>query len=223
MTSKHGNAAEIAWFTQVGDDVYLPKKGTNGFEGQPACIYFYYIGEHPATNPCVREYYQTYGRFELRSREKVEDAVKDLTRNARQPKIEQVPPPCGADWYYRVWTRKSYICIVIDDPCYEFQRPGVVFDGRDNAKPNHTFYDAWNNRLNIPKADGARRECPVVCFINHMQSEYGGDLQQETERFHFDLLTEPPLPEIPLADGRMARPLYPDSGGTNMGPPLGPP
>ena len=90
--------------------------------------------------------------------------------------------------------------------------------------PNHSFYDGWNKKIDIPTPDGTSRKCALVCFIDHMKDAVGSDLDERKELFHFDLYTEPPLSDTePARGGKMARPRYPDSGGTNSGPPIGPP
>lgn len=205
-----------------GDDAYVPKKGDGGFTDNPYTIYFYYIGPNPNGHPDVREYYRT-GR-ELRHREDVESAVKELTVNARKPRGEQSPPPTNVFWKNMVWKRKSYIAILIDDPLFRFKRPGVIFDRDYGSLPNHSFYDAWDREIDIPTDDDQPSQCALVCFINHMKDAVGNDLDEREEHFHFDLYTEPPLRDRSQVLGeRVVRPRYPDSGGTNMGPPIGPP
>lgn len=198
----------------------------NGKKLAPSCVYFYYIGPDPNNDPYVREYYYSVksGTLEMGA---LKTELEKLTKNARiRTEADQVPPPIGSDWKRMVWYRKCYIVILIDDPSFVFEQVGVAFDTVPyNTKPNHSFYDAWNDWIDAPLSDGVKRLCPMVGFINHMKTEAGPDLDKTAERFHFSLLTKPPLIDIQppaIGSGRI-RGRYPDSGGTNMGPPVPPP
>jgi hypothetical protein len=180
----------------------------------PACLYLYHIGPFENHRRRVRHYYYN-GDGEPLNPERVRELVVQLTQNARRPEPEQAPPPIGGDWQYVVWSRKSYVAIVIDDPTVRFvEGDAIRFKLQGGYLPNHSFYDAQDWTVDVPSAPGPSSECSIVLFVNHITGEGLEDLPAEAERFRFDLNTIPPLRD----DIR-----YPDSGGTNMGPPVPPP
>src|ERR1051325_2655349 len=182
----------------LGDSPYMDGPLINGVKLVPSCVYFYYLGPDPNNDSYVREYYYSKKTGEL-SKADLKTEIIRLTQNARNRReADQVPPPTGADWDRMVWTRKSYIVVLIDDPAFVFEQVGVSFDTIPyNTQPNHSFYDAWNDTIDVPLSGGSPRLCPMVGFINHMKAAAGPDLGDKTaERFHFNLLTTPRLTGI---------------------------
>lgn len=207
------------------EDVKLPKKGTFNFGALPRCMYFYYIGPYllgepgyDASNPRkrkIRHYYHADRDVKI-DYDATEQLIIELTHNARKPELNQIPPPDGADLKYLVWTRKSYIAFVVDEPDVDFDYDNPIIFNKDvdgKGERNHTFFDGWSKPVYIPNENGVGGVSrPVVCFINHMKRRGGSDLDYEGQYFHFV-----------LGDGGIWIRQYPDSGGTNMGPPVPPP
>ena len=180
------------------------------FKAIPHCIFFYYIKKNAGGNYYnVRHYYYP-GELDqpLATQAAVKAKVEALVANARIPEENQCPPPIGADWEYPVWDRKSYLAIFIDNPNVALLSPAIEFTQRPATTDtyNYSFFDAWEDTI-----DGR----PVIFCINHMKMDAPGtDLNFAAQYYHFDLNTNPPL-RFSIA--------FPDSGGTNMGPPVPPP
>jgi hypothetical protein len=193
------------------EDIYKPRRTENGFTDAPCCIYFYYIGQYDSkikTWP-VKHYYFTNGLRPI-PYEEVESRVRKLSINARKGGSD--PPQYGADWKYLVWSRKCYIAILIDDPTIKFVGEALKIDNT-KGKPNHALFDGKDVITNSAAPNEPQRMVPLFYCINHMKDEYDGNLGETAE--YFELVLNSTLP-------KKAR-LYPDSGGTNMGPPVPPP
>ena len=193
------------------DDPYNPKLNTGSYNKIPACIYFYFIEpEHKTADGIVRDiwhyYYAEYERsIDI---EEVEYIVRNLSLNATLPRLDQVPPPDGYGFQNLVWTRKSYIVFFSNDPKFNFKKGGgITFDQPGGFAFNYSFFDAWDMDFDF----GQGNRTAVGC-INHMKKDESGlDLGRAKRRYHFNLVPD-------------KRPIFfPDSGGTNMGPPVGPP
>jgi len=194
------------------EDAYQIRANAGDFRN-PWCVYLYYLGEQDSVGRRpVRHYYRAFNNQIPRA--ELESVVVELARNARRH--DSSPPPIGADWRYMVWDRISYLVVVVDDPAVVLDPKAIVFTQKHDAQPNHSFFDAQNAIINIAEPGESARRVPVVSCINHMKMNANGDPQVGPRKHHFDLYgSNLPLPDLKLE--------YPDSGGTNMGPPVGPP
>jgi hypothetical protein len=195
-------------------NVFRVRRNVAGFRQVPSCMYFYYIRpEARRRDPYVRRYYYVRDNDVIDYGE-LEDLVRQLAINARNPDAAaQNPPPDGNSLDFNVWTRKSYIAFVIDDPNSGFDEDNPIqFDYNDDGIINHSFFDGWCRRIDLSANGNGGLRRSALCFMNHMKEGAFNDLGRENAFMPFRLKIEPPP-----ARG------YPDSGGTNMGPPIGPP
>jgi hypothetical protein len=186
-----------------------PRWGTS-----PRTVYYYHLTPVPGPDEFdVKAYY-----YERESRiGSIKNVIRKLALNARAD--DAVPPLCGDSVTSFPWRRKSYIVFLIDSPVLRLV-PGdaIQFYTVGGSPENHTFFDAEDFDdidLATPDDPGAPT-VSAVCFINHMKRAADGiDLDVgEMQHFHFRLNYGP------RARGRSR---FPDSGGTNMGPPVPPP
>jgi len=194
------------------EDVYVPFKSPDDDLNGPNCLYFYYIGpefkDDDGKIQRLRLHYYEPGDERFMDVSQVEDLARRLTLNARLQIEKQVPPPDGANLENIVWRRKSYVVFVLDSEGEGWtDGKRISFYQRDGYLRNHTFYDAWDFSIDL---GGTPRH--AVGFINYMWRGPGDQrpLGRAAQRFRFRL--DP-----------AKQPRYPDSGGTNMGPPIGPP
>jgi hypothetical protein len=142
------------------------------------------------------------------------DIVTALSTNAKKDENDQIPPPDGSGLNFIVWRKKSYIVFVVDDPAVVLSKKAAFNIGSSvGGTPNHSFFDAWDMPdIDLSEQGDGSRMASAVCCINHMKAnDAGDDLGSTAQRFRFRLHPDP------------RHPLYPDSGGTNMGPPVPPP
>ncbi|HLL30000.1 MAG TPA: hypothetical protein VK403_03285 [Allosphingosinicella sp.] len=180
------------------------KKHQKKYKKRPACMYFYYMTT--TDDAAMRHYYYTHGGNTIQDAE-VEGIIQKLTANARANGSN--PPQCGEGERYIVWSRKSYIAVVIDDSAVTFEADHAVSVHPETA--NHTFFDGWTGKVNMPSGPS-----PIAAFycINHMKlNQNGEDLDEDVQSFAFRMHV------VGAAQPRQ----FPDSGGTNMGPPVPPP
>lgn len=226
MTEKRGDAGSkaVALDRDPDEYVYQERKHRLPFGKTPYCLYFYYIGPPEIVGPeqdRVRKITHYFVESdEAIEREDVPEIVRTLALNARKPTKDQSPAPTGYNLQSIKWERKSYISFVIDDDNLRLKRDEAIeFDRENDGAENHSFFDGWDFDIYV---GGKYRQ--AFCCINHVKrNQAGGDLghdirEGETkipEYFHFRLNTVPPQESL--------RPRFPDSGGTNMGPPVPPP
>lgn len=185
-----------------------PKRTDTGYKKTPWCIYFDYLKPLSDNELMVRRY-----NFENPGSEILYDDVPylltKLTLNARRPENEQFPWPEPQDDRKRLFRRKGYFAIVIDHQDYWFiENQGLVFS--ESESPNYTFYDGQVERIRV----GSEFISAFYC-INHMKKDRNGnDASSSPMSYRYTPNTNRPLPRSAF---------YPDSGGTNMGPPIGPP
>lgn len=190
---------------------YLSKREKPKFKDRPWTAYFYYVPKGPRTPArSVRyDYYSHQGRIK---KDDLKEIIESLTLNARQKLEDQGPKP--ADKKER-WRKKSWIILVVDDPNYAFDRPGVIIRADPASEPNHTFYDADQfNHMPVREPNSpALSNVSAIYFMNHMKGGWDeNDVSPgQYQFFQFDFL--PPI----------GFPLVPDDGGTNLGPPVPPP
>ena len=190
------------------DDPYLQKVGAYPYEKYPCCVYFYYVLKADADGYSEVRHYCHGGNGQPLMPTDAEAIVGQLIDNARQPRQHQLPPQTGENWKFVVWDRISYVAIFIDDPTVSI--PANVLDITTDyyGTDNHSFFDAWQQPM---------KNATAILCIDHMKADQQGtQLGRVAEYFHFDLATTPRLKWL-------GEKKYPDSGGTNMGPPLGPP
>lgn len=208
--SKRGAALQSGNVSQA----YAPKRGTDGFRDVPHSIYFYYVGPEyiDGSGDPYRKVFHYYYFDPDRPiyHDEVEDRVTALAENARRHPSRQYPPAHGEDFKYVVWDCKSYIVFLVDDDI-ELERDGAVdfqptiWGGGDN----HSFFDAWD--MSIEVAGNLR---PAVGCVNYMKRDLSGaDLGRIKQVF--TVTVNPKTGSKRLT--------WPDSGGTNNGPPIGPP
>jgi hypothetical protein len=102
---------------------------------------------------------------------------------------------------------------LIDRNGNEYFIPGnaVTFEDLGGVEKNHSFFDGWDLTVDTSQGWDGSRFASAVVFVNHMTKDQSGqELDASAQHFPFKLHTN-------------RHPLYPDSGGTNMGPPIGPP
>jgi hypothetical protein len=184
--------------------IYNPKKDASPYNYIPYCMYLYYVGSPLGPGgPSVRHYYRA-------SDEAIDDSslkkfITDLANDALLPSTSYI----GSDWKYIYWNRVSYITILIDRPNLLLTKGnGLTFVHTHGGHKNHTFFDAKD--FNDIDVGGNQRT--AVCFINHLKQDDTGvwPLANEHQYFRFEI-------------NFGSKFLYPDSGGTNMGPPVPPP
>jgi len=183
---------------------YEPRLGTRKYRKTPRCIYFYYID--PTVSGSIWHYYYADREDEI-DPEDMEAEIIKLANNARKPLGNQIPPPDGANFANIVWTRKSYVVFLIDDPDATFTTGNAIAITPESGT-NYSFFDAKDFRV-PSKISG--KTVPVFYCINHMKKDRLNDLEKAKQRFRFTL--PPGINIIPAQD----------NGGTNMGPPVPPP
>lgn len=196
--------------TLAPDDPHNQKVGKEPkFDKYPHCIYFYYIGELDSDgyNPIFHYYYP--GDKTPIDPAGLQTKIRALITNAKDNDLpDQLPPSIGENWKFVVWERISYIVFAIDIPGIVLGPKQLAFTQQPNSTYNWSFFDAQPATL----IDG----CTVITCINHMKADSAfKELEYAKQYFHFDLQTDPEL--------QWPKDRYPDSGGTNMGPPIGPP
>ena len=193
--------------------VYDIRRNHAPYSDEPACIHFYYVGvERKVGKETVRDIRRYF--FADRDRpipyDEAEYHIRNLAFNAVGPRADQLPPPEAEGLGHIVWYRKCYLAFFIDDPKLTLQAwNAVTFNppvGSDYS-PNHSFFDAWDMKIDL--GNGSRTG---VGLIDHMKKNADGNtLGRAKQRFYFKLnFNESPI-------------FFPDSGGTNMGPPVPPP
>ena len=138
--------------------------------------------------------------------------LRQLIMNARTGDDE--PQAYGesiADIYMR---KKGYVVFAIDGPELDEEIPIEISNANDAAESEHTFSDAECMSIYVGPGDNV----DVAVVANRILGRSGQDddhLGNTTEKFLFKL-----NPRDPSLRGKD---LEPESGGTNMGPPVGPP
>ena len=140
----------------------------------------------------------------------VETKIADMADNAVHDNDD--PPAYGGKIKDLVRRRKGYFVLVIDSTRYKVdQNNPMTFAGTGPANDgSHTFINARY----MPVAVGSKVLDVIICENIMRKHSTGNDLgDNESETFDLTVNFIPSLP----------RGMFPDSGGTNMGPPLGPP
>lgn len=205
MSVKKESATNKSNSQAITDDVYTVMRGEIDFEKVPACIYFYYVGEDGKTS---KNYYYTDGENKPIHYDKVQGIVQRLAANAAASGRD--PPQDGINSDHLVWSRVSYLAFVLssDQASWDGQAIKVT---ADDGEPKHGFYDGMDKQIDI---GGGKMRWAAWC-INYMKDMDWKDLGNEDRTCRLDL-------QIKTGKARKKVP-WPDSGGTNMGPPVPPP
>lgn len=210
MTSRKSDAPETGTDARTTGDAYSDSSNKYNFDKVPCCMYFYYIyGTVEA--PHVLHYFHTIDDIPIDTRSEAEARARTLIDNARAG--GEHPKPDGQEWDNIYWTRKSIIALFIDIEGVRLLPKALRFTTDHHGTENYGFFDGWQTEL---------RGRPIIFCTNHMKrNRQGSDIEEEEERYyHFDILSTPEL-QWPYRTDITGR--YPDSGGTNMGPPVPPP
>jgi hypothetical protein len=196
-----------------GHDPHDRRYGHPPYDDTPWSLYYYHITEERG-GLITAEYKVASVDEEIRKSD-IEDLTRRLALNARRPPREQFPIGRTVRWRDVVWRRRSYFVAVIDIPGTVFKEPAMIFKADWDGYPNYTFYDGENFSVEV----GASTLSAFYC-MNHMKRDQAGTglgkgLPVEHRKYSFDFNTEPTLE-------RRGTPVYPDSGGTNTGPPIPP-
>lgn len=173
-------------------------------EKLPHCIYFYYVRREGATYRERVYVWPTRSPIDL---DELHQQIKRLTKNARQNRNE--PPPSGWAMEDVVWRKISWVVVAVDERDGKFDQDAAVeiaFEGADRS--NHTFFDGGEDEVDIP----GEQSIHVMWTLNHMRDAAGAMLTKDSPPETFKFTFNPGRPRA-----------YPDTSGTNMGPPIGPP
>ncbi|MEA3043700.1 MAG: hypothetical protein QOH47_1538 [Sphingomonadales bacterium] len=220
-------------------DVYDTRLNTTDrYRIVPYVIYFYYIKFLDDGQPWVRHY--RYTESSPISVAQLGIKIKDLALKVRNGDDASSEPfmEIGKNFQEIKWRHKCYIVIFMDSPYWKLlkrisdpTRSAVVFNTNKGGKPNHTFFDADDLKIDMPPAvppiPGDSKERSAVYFINHMKkTDFGDDLGydqngkkvDEEEKFAFDVYFD-------VSDDSTgpSTVFIIDPDGTNMGPPQSPP
>jgi hypothetical protein len=200
----------MAW----NQNVFFTRRERLNFKKTPYCIYFYYIGRpRDGTQALyIRHYYYTRDN-EIRY-EDVEELVRTLARNARKLQDQQDPQPDVQQNLDNIeWTRKSYIVFVRDDDVGFDGAEPIIFDYMNQGIVNHSFFDGWCRDVDLSDSRNGSDTCSALCFINHFKRDQNSDVNPDQRDY---------MP-FRLKYDRGGILTHPDSGGTNLGPPMSPP
>lgn len=169
------------------------------------CIYFYYIKVITGGSE-LRVYY----RFDKRN--PVTNIVNEITKLTINAFEDENNPPCIGNEVSDVdWRRKSYIVVMVED--YRLNRPPFGMQSELGKENRFTFGRVTSVTVPVTDNNGNSKNIMGGYLINTMKHYvYGDDLLEEDAGELFKIILNPPILEF-----------YPDSGGTNMGPPIGPP
>lgn len=170
------------------------------------CIYFYYIKVTPA-GPETRVYYRFDKTIPVTN---IANEITTLTINAYN---DMNNPPClGSEMSDLDWRRKSYIVVMVEG--HTLGNPPFRMQEDNHPNPN-TFGRVTPARVEVTDGNGD----PLTLtggYVKNTMKHYAraDDLEKNDPGESFRVILNPPIPSIVR---------YPDSGGTNMGPPVPPP
>ncbi|HYI63462.1 MAG TPA: hypothetical protein VEW71_01105 [Allosphingosinicella sp.] len=184
---------------------------SSNYNTEPRCIYFYYLMPRGGNtdNYDVAAYYFDNGPPAISLRDLKQRAVK-LVENHRTGGNMAEYLPRGFD---EPWRRRSWLLGVLGDPDYAFDRRGALtFVPGGGYASNLAFLDGDDFRVAASNDD----RLSAFCCINHMYAnEHRDDLLEEQ--------VQPFCLKFHWSKTGFQRPRPPDTGGTNMGPPVPPP
>lgn len=190
--------------------------GTSGMEDPtPVFIYLYYI-KFPQEEQSLQT--RAYFCFDYLENEYSDDDLKNLiARFAINAHADGNSPPCYGttlDDIYR--RRKGYVVVVVDAEDLSPGEASIAFEGHfDGSKNDATHTLSAPKEMQVAVYEGGKVRTLVAFFsANSMKETDKSELDAgEYERFDFTLTSIKEARSLP----------YQDSGGTNMGPPVGPP
>lgn len=186
----------------------------SGYNTNMSCIYFYYLKERASGKLIAQAHYYDHGDLPIPAGE-FDDIVRRLTENAILDM--DMPPKMAFDFDQVKWRRKSYLVVVLEDEDSMFDEDDPVIFDEDNSDydPNHSFFDGELIETR-PRVRGQTRTLHGIRVVNHMKRNAKGDDLEigEPAKYKF---------RLNYHNARRARLFLPDSGGTNMGPPVPPP
>jgi hypothetical protein len=182
---------------------------------QPHSMYFYYLipgANENLSDAEVRSYFYDNGvtaeGMPIPILD-VDDEVRTLAINARAER--DWPPRINVGIGGVKWRQKSYIVLLIASSIIKFRHNAAIKSSASHG--NHAFYDAFDRDIVINFPGTGTETMNMFCCTNHICDENGKNLAvDKTETIEFTLQFE----------GFQAL-FLPDSGGTNMGPPVAPP
>lgn len=188
------------------------------FQYVPRRIYFYYLTLDADAAPTAEHYRwdnkDSSGAWIPITEADLPSLVTNLVANARGNKDK--PAPHGQNFIDVIWKHKSYIVILIDEDGWSFHtraggQTAATFNVDKGSTPNHSFFDAFDLRLQIGGKDRH-----AIAFINHMKRNADGDDIQDGEEqdFVFDGYVD-----VKYRGASDFLTVILDPGGTNQGPP----
>jgi len=133
MTDSDDNAADEADFTETNLDPYLKRRHKLKFSQRPWCAYFFYFGPSKDGKRRFERYFYPSLHGPIK-RKHLRDLITQLALNARLPYAKQNPQPFDSD-AKNVWTRKSYMIALVDDPTFKFDDKAIKIGERASAWP----------------------------------------------------------------------------------------
>lgn len=202
--------------TDVLPKLYDRMRDKENYNERPWSIYFYYIDGDQGSYR-VRHYFKLYNAAIQRN--DLPDLIEDLVANARLPLAAQDPQPNGSNFKNIVWRYKSYIVVLVDDPAFELVEDAAVDLRYKETNHNHSFFDAKDFKIDLPRPDGGpgTQRVTAFCCINHMKRNLDGDDLKINEKQYYYFAVNDPQSNIRF--GRRPD----DDGGLNLGPPTPPP
>ena len=180
----------------------------------PECIYYYH--SHLSDNKEViidGAYYYDYG--EPIGARTLKRLIKKLARNHRE-NID-MPPKAGNSFKSFKWRRISFIVVLLDNAEIRLKTKNKDYGAleilEEKGNSNFSLFNGEDLEITLPTKDGPRTVTAVAC-INYMEDEDGDRLDDDESRY-YELRIRADVPG--LQPGREGE------GGTNMGPPIGPP
>lgn len=177
------------------------------------CIYFYYLAKDKNNKLICRSYYFFDRSVNLSTVEKLRQQIIVLSANAR---IDGDYPPCHGDRFSDLAMRKrdSFYVVVVDDEEYKFSQDDPLRLKTVEKYPvdaSYTFSKSYELDLDMSGYETGPDSITAAYRKNYLKNRLGNVLN-ENESESFNLYLNPGIPTI-----------VPDSGGTNMGPPVPPP
>lgn len=219
METNAGKKGSKAVPSLLANSAYNNKLGGLYFRKVPHTVYFYYVTL--SNLETTRHYFYSSGDRKIYKSE-IPEIVRALGRNVT--KKYEAPPfhreGFANDCKTMTWRRKSYFVLLLDKPyaaAHFADKNGVAFNSDYTNKDNYSFFDAENLEIDLSdNEDGSDIRSAFVC-INHMKGHGTTiDVGQAEQCYKFSLNLEG-------TDTKLRGYRAPDSGGTNMGPPVPPP
>jgi hypothetical protein len=205
-----------------GESQAVPVRDDNPYAAAPNAIaphsmYFYYMipgMEDDLSDAEVRSYF-----FDNVSDDGKPYPITDVLATVRYLAVNARD---DLDWPPRIsggigdvkWRQKSYIVFLIASRTIKFKHhEGIKVKGNGSYGMNHAFYDGFDRDIEIDFPGTGLETMNMFCCTNHICDPDGKNLGNRVQdKIYFRLQFE-----------GFAALFLPDSGGTNMGPPVSPP